>query len=81
MQFGFTQGRGTSDAIFISRQLQEKFFAKNKNLYFAFVNLEKAFDRVPRQVLWQAIRKLGVEEWIIQLTQAIYHNASSKVRI
>ena len=46
------QGRGTSDAIFISRQLQENFFAKNKNLYFAFVNLEKAFDRVPRQVLW-----------------------------
>ena len=75
------QGRGTSDAIFISRQLQVNFFAKNKNLYFGFVNLEKAFDRVPRQVLWWAMRKLGVEKWIIQLAQAIYHNASSKVRI
>ena len=50
MQFGFMRGRGTTDAIFILRQLQEKDLAKNKKLYFAFVDLEKAFDRVPRNV-------------------------------
>ena len=38
VQFGFMQGRGTTDAIFILRQLQEKFRAKNKNLHFAFVD-------------------------------------------
>ena len=47
MQFGFMP-----DAIFILRQLQEKHLAKNKKLYFAFVDLEKAFDRVPRKVIW-----------------------------
>ena len=52
MQFGFMPGRGTTDAIFILRQLQEKHLAKNKNLYFAFVDLEKAFHRVPRKVIW-----------------------------
>ena len=41
-----------TDAIFILRQLQEKHLAKNKKLYFAFVDLEKAFDRVPRKVIW-----------------------------
>ena len=51
MQFGFVPGRGTTDAIFIIRQLQEKYIAVNKPLYFAFVDLEKAFDRVPRKVL------------------------------
>jgi len=34
-----------TDAIFIVRQMQEKFRAKGKKLYFGFVDLEKAFDR------------------------------------
>ena len=43
-QFGFVPGRGTTDAIFVVRQLQEKYLAANKRLYMAFVDLEKAFD-------------------------------------
>ena len=46
-QFGFVPGRGTTDAIFVVRQLQEKYLVVNKRLYMAFVDLEKAFDRVP----------------------------------
>ena len=52
MQFSFVPGRGTTDAIFIVCQLQEKYIAAKKVLYFAFVDLEKAFDSVPRRVLW-----------------------------
>ena len=62
-QFGFIPGRGTTDAIFVVRQLQEKYLAGNKRVYMAFVDLEKAFDQVPRKVIWWALRKLGVEEW------------------
>ena len=47
MQFGFMPCRGTTDTIFIIRQLQEKYLQKKKNVYFAFVELEKAFDCVP----------------------------------
>ena len=39
MQFGFVPGKGTTDAIFIARQLQEKFISAKKPLYFAFVDL------------------------------------------
>ena len=81
MQFGFCPGRGTTDAIFILRQVQEKLLAKGKTIYFAFVDLEKAFDRVPRKVLWWALRTVGVEEWIVRVVIAMYENASSKVRI
>ena len=81
IQFGFMPGRGTTDAIFIVRQLHEKFLAKSKNLYLAFVDLEKAFDRVPRQILWWAMRKLGIDDWIIQLVQAMYCEMKSKVRV
>ena len=81
MQFGFVPGRGTTDAIFIGRQLQEKCIAAKKPLYFAFVDLEKAFDRVPRKVLWWAMRSLGVEEWAIRVIQGMYTNARSRVRV
>ena len=79
MQFGFMPGRGTTDAIFILRQLQEKHLAKNKKLYFAFVDLEKAFDRIPRKVIWWAMRKLGIEEWIVRFVEAMYNNTRSRV--
>ena len=59
------RGQETTDAVFIPRQLQEKYSAKSKNLFFAFVDLEKPFDRVPRKVIWWAMRKLEVEGWIV----------------
>ena len=80
-QFGFVPGRGTTDAIFVVRQLQEKYLAANKRLYMAFIDLEKAFDRVPRKVIWWALRKLGVDEWIVRLVQGMYSNARSRVRV
>ena len=80
-KFGFVPGIGTTDAIFVVRQLQEKYLAANKRLYMAFIDLEKAFDRVLRKVIWWALRKLGVEEWIVRLVQGMYANARSHVRV
>ena len=51
IQFGFMKGKGTTDAIFMARQMQENLRVKGKKLYFGFVDLEKAFDRVPREVI------------------------------
>ena len=47
----------------------------------AFVDLEKAFDQVPQKVIWWALRKLGVEEWIVRLVQVMYRNAGSRVHV
>ena len=66
--------------IFLLRQLQEKYLGKRKNLYLAFVDLEKAFDRVPRRVVWWAMRKLGVDEWLVKIVQSMYTDARSRVR-
>jgi len=43
--------KGTIDAILTVRQTQENFRVKGKKLYFGFVDLEKAIDRVPREVI------------------------------
>jgi len=52
MQFGFMKGKGTTDAIFIIRQMREKFRANGKKPYFGCVDLEKAFDRVKLEYPW-----------------------------
>ena len=81
MQLGFRSGRGTTDAIFIVRQVQEKFLAKKKDLWMAFVDLEKAFDRVPRDVVWWALRLLGVEKWIVNVIRAMYRGVTTAIKL
>ena len=80
MQFGFMKGKGTTDAIFIVRQMQENFRVKGKKLYFGFVDLEKAFDRVPREVIRWAMHKLGAEEWLVSAVISMYTGAKTVVR-
>ena len=51
MSLVFTPGCRPTNKIAILIQLQEIYLQKKKNLYFAFKDLEKAFDRVPRDVV------------------------------
>ena len=46
----------------------------------AFVDLEKVFDRVLRDVVWWALRKLDVEECLIKIVQSMDLDARSHVR-
>ena len=62
------------------RQMQEKFRVKGKKLYFGFVDMEKAFDRVPREVMRWAMRNLAVEEWLIAAVMSMYTGAKTVVR-
>ena len=66
MQFGFMKNKGTTDATFTVRQMQDNFRVKGKKLYFGFVDLEKASDRVQREIIRCTMCKLGVEEWLVQ---------------
>ena len=60
--------------------MQENFRVKGKKLYFDFVDFEKAFDRVPREVISWAMRKLGVEEWLVSAVMSMYIGAKTVVR-
>lgn len=78
IQFGFQPGKATNDAIFILRQVQEK-HAAMKKMAQVFVDLEKAFDRVPREALWLALRRQRVPETLVNQVMAPYRNSQSRI--
>jgi len=80
MTCSLDSGKGNTDAIFMARQMQENFRVKGKKFYFGFVDLEKAFDRVPREAISWAMHKLGVEEWLVSAVMSMYSGAKTVVR-
>ena len=74
-QYGFVPVKAATNAIFIVRQLLGKYITANKPLNFAFINLAKALDHVPRSGgFWGApvsrnglyVSKLCAGQWSIQ---------------
>ena len=71
-QYGFVAGKGIIDVIFILRQLQEKYLENDKELYLVLVDLEKAFDRVPRVLIENSLRRKGVVECYVKEVMKMY---------
>ena len=79
-QFGFMKGKSTTDAIFALRQLQEKYREGQQELHCVFVDLEKAYDRVPREELLWCMRNKRVPEKYIRLVKDMYHQCETEVK-
>ena len=55
-QFGFTPRRSTTEAIHLL-QLIERFWERKRNLHMVFIDLEKTYDKMTREVLWWSLMK------------------------
>ncbi|KAK3563927.1 hypothetical protein QTP86_006213 [Hemibagrus guttatus] len=79
-QYGFMPRKSTTDAIFALRILMEKYRDGQRELHCLFVDLEKAYDRLPREELWYCMRKSGVAEKYVRVVQDMYERSRTVVR-
>ena len=80
-QAGFRVGRGCRDQIFVMRQLAEKTIEKDGKMYAAFIDLEKAYDKVWREDMWRTLATYGVSGRLLRAVKALYENSKARVRV
>ena len=79
-QYRFVAGNGTIDAIFILRQLQEKYLENDKELYLVLVDLEKVFDMVLGVLIESSLRRKGVVECYVKAVMKMHVEVLSQVK-
>ena len=79
-QYGFMPGKSTTDALFALRVLMEKYREGQKELHCVFVDLEKAYDKVPKEEVWYCMRKSGLAEKYVRIVQDMYDDSITAVR-
>ena len=63
------------------RHTQLLYRAKNKPLYHIFVDLEKAFDRIPKAAIMWALRRQGIPELPVRLIIYLYEGSATGVLV
>ena len=81
-QLGFVSGNRTSDAHLILHNLIRDYcHKKGKFLYSCFVDFSKAFDSIPRDILFQKLLAKGIKGKVFNLLKNIYLHEESKIKI
>ena len=80
-QCGFRRRRGCNDAIFTIQQLIAKRREHGLETWVLFIDLVKAFDRVPRALLWDVLLKFGVPPKVVDLLIALHKSVIVKFEI
>ena len=78
-QFGFIPGRSIIEAIHLLRRLMEKHRERKKNLHLVFIDLEKAYDSIPRSIIWDSLKNRGISRKYIEVIQDMYDKVSTNI--
>ena len=79
-QFGFMPERSTMEAIFLIRQVMERYREKKKDLHVVFTDLEKAYDKIPKNFIWWTLDKYKVPTKYVGLIKDMHNNIVTSVR-
>ncbi|KAK3535008.1 hypothetical protein QTP70_001967 [Hemibagrus guttatus] len=80
-QCGFRPSRGTLDQLYTLHRVLEGSWKFAQPVHMCFVDLEKAFDRVPRDILWEVLWEYGVHGPLLRAVRSLYNRSRSLVRI
>ena len=81
VQDGFRKGRGTRDQTTNIQWIIEKTREFQKNIYFCFIDYDKAFDCVHHNKLWKIFQEMGIPDRLICLLRNLYVGQEATVRI
>ena len=78
-QAGFRKNRSCTDQIATLRVILEQSLEWNSSLYINFIDYEKAFDSVDRQMLWKLLRHYGVPQKLVDIIRSSYEGLTCRV--
>ena len=79
-QAGFRKGRGTRDRTANIPWIIEKAREFQKNVYFYFIDHDKAFDYVDHNTLWKILREMRLLDHLTCLLRNLYAGWEATVR-
>ena len=79
VQQGFRKGRGTTDGMYVLRQMVEQRLEVQGSMALGFVDLEKAFDTVSREMVMPMLRWMGVPEAEVRMVEGTYEKTTARV--
>jgi sorting nexin-29 len=66
-QAGFRKGRFTTNQIFTVKQILEKCWERNIDLFQIFIHFQQAYDSIDRTIFGYIIREFGIPEKLVRL--------------
>ena len=70
----------TTETIFLTRQFMKRYREQKTDLHMIFIDLEKAYDKIPRMVMWWALEKKKLPTKYVTLIKFMYDDVVTNVR-
>ena len=80
-QYGFRGNRTTTDLIFAVRMIMEKYWEKGRDIIFVFLDIEKAYDSLPREKIWECLSNRNIPQTLIRKVKMLYNYCQNCVQI